>query len=190
MYGLACQALGEYKLESRELILVGLPADPDRTLERMSDLTRRIYAGSTVIFLDPAVFSNGVDSTAYLPLVNRGKTYTATDWLYHKECVTRRHPVFTGLQSPGIMDWDYYGPVVPHKIYEGLDTPDEMIAASFTVGHHSYPMGYTWGLLIGAYRLGAGKIILSTPYILENLDVHPAADRLLLNLIHWASALE
>ena len=79
-----------------------------------------------------AVFRKDEDSTAYLPLANRGTAYSATDWLYHKECVSRRHPVFDGLQAPGIMDWDYYGPVVPHEIYEGLDAPDEMMAASFT----------------------------------------------------------
>ena len=84
------------------------------------------------------------------------------------------------------MDWDYYGPVVPHDIYEGLDAPDDLMAASFTVGHHRYPTGYAWGLLLGAYRHGAGQLILSTPHILENLNLHPAADRLLVNLVHYA----
>ena len=139
-----------------------------------------------MIALNHALFANGTDSTAYLPLARRGKAYTVTDWLYHKECVARRHPVFHNLQGPGIMDWDYYGPVIPHDIYEGLDAPDEMIAASFAVGHHRYPTGYVWGLLMGVYHVGAGSLILSTLPLIENLDAHPAADRLLVNLIQYA----
>ena len=187
-HGLDCTAWAAGDHEPHALILVGLPPPAERTPERMAELTRRISAGATVIFLNPFVFGDDTDSTAYLPLHTRGRAYTATDWLYHKECVMRRHPVFDGLQTPGIMDWDYYGPVVPHEIYEGLDAPDELMAASFAVGHHRYAGGYAWGLLLGAYRHGAGRFILSTPHILENLGSHPAADRLLLNLVRHAQA--
>ena len=169
-----------------DLILVGLPPEAERTPEAMAELARRLDRGATVVALNHALFARGADSTAYLPLAKRGKAYTATDWLYHKECVSRRHPVFDGLQGPGIMDWDYYGPVIPHDIYEGLDAPDEMMAASFAVGHHRYPGGYAWGLLAGGYNVGAGRLILSTLPLLENLDSHPAADRLLINLIRHA----
>jgi len=100
--------------------------------------------------------------------------------------VANRHPVFAGLQSPGIMDWDFYGPVIPHDLFEGMDTPDETIAAAFATGHHASPTGYACGLLVATYRAGAGRLILSTPYILENLGTHPAADRLLLNLMRHA----
>jgi hypothetical protein len=86
------------------------------------------------------------------------------------------------------MDWDYYGPVIPHDVYEGLDAPDDMIAASFAVGHHRYPGGYAWGLLAGGYNVGAGRLILSTLPLLENLAAHPAADRLLVNLIRNAQS--
>jgi len=182
--GLSCRPLGA--TVQREVILVGLPPEAERTPERMAELNRRLESGATVIALHPGVFASGADSTAYLPLARRGKSYTATDWLYHKECVTRRHPVFEGLQGPGIMDWDYYGPVIPHEIYEGLDAPDEMMAASFVVGHHRHPGGYAWGLLMGAYRVGAGTLILSTLPLLQNLDAHPAADRLLVNLLRHA----
>lgn len=49
-----------------------------------------------------------------------------------------------------------------------------------------HPSGYSSGLLISVHRMGAGRFILNTFRILENLDRHPAADRLLLNLIHYA----
>ena len=86
------------------------------------------------------------------------------------------------------MDPDYYGAVIPHEIFEGIDTPDETIAAAFATGHHSMPGGYGSGILIGAWHSGKGRFILSTPYILENLDTHPAADRLLVNLVRYGQA--
>ena len=65
--------------------------------------------------------------------------------------------------------------------------PDETIAASFATGSVSYPpTGYGSGLLIAMYKVGEGRMILNTPYILENLDLHPAADKLMLNLIRYA----
>jgi hypothetical protein len=42
-------------------------------------------------------------------------------------------------------------------------------------------------VLVGAYRLGAGRFVLNILRVLENLDRHPAADRLLLNVIDFAS---
>jgi hypothetical protein len=41
--------------------------------------------------------------------------------------------------------------------------------------------------MLGAYSLGAGKIILNTFSLLDQVDKHPAADRLLLNLLSYAA---
>lgn len=183
--GLRCRPLAE---TGGGLILAGLPADSARTPGALVALAARIRGGATAVCLDARLFAEGEDWTAHLPLANRGKAYTATDWLYHKECVARRHPVFEGLQAPGIMDWDYWGPVIPHDLYEGLEAPDDMMAASFTTGHHRYTGGYAWGLLMGGYRLGRGWLFLSTPKLMDHVGAHPAADRLLTNLIRYAQA--
>ena len=171
----------------RELILVGCPDIAGRQAEAWTRLLDRLARGSTAIFLNPRAFQNGDDSTFWLPLATRGRWFTFHDWLYHKECVARRHPVFAGLQGPGILDMDYHGPVIPHDIFEGLDTPDETIAAAFATGYNHYPTGYGCGLLMGAYRCGDGWIVLSTPPVLDHLSAHPAADRLLLNLVAHAA---
>ncbi len=42
---------------------------------------------------------------------------------------------------------------------------------------------------LASYRFGEGHFILNTFRVLENLDVNPAADRLLLNLISFAAGL-
>ncbi|MGE5603822.1 MAG: hypothetical protein ACM30E_12285, partial [Nitrososphaerales archaeon] len=188
--GLACQATALELPGPGEVMLVYKPHDEEITPGRMAALWESVAAGATVVFLHHKALSNGNGPTGHLPFEKRGTCYPFTDWLYHKECVARRHPVFAGLQAPGIMDWDYYGPVIPREIYKGLDTPDETIAASFVTANHRCPGGYGCGLLVAAYRYGAGRIILSTLHLVENLSAHPAADRLLLNLVQHAQAHE
>ena len=111
-----------------------------------ADLAQRLAQGATLLFLSAEPFRGSQAAMDWLPLQNQGRCYTFNDWLYHKECVAKRHPVFAGLQAPGIMDWDYYGPVIPHDIFEGQDTPAETIAAAFATGHHACPTGYACGL--------------------------------------------
>jgi hypothetical protein len=170
----------------REVILVGKPTDSETNLQMWESLSACMAKGSTVVFLSGRIFQKGTAGITWLPLKNKGTCRTFNDWLYHKECVAKRHHVFDGLQGPGIMDWDYYGPVIPHEIFEGQETPDETMAASFATGNYIYPRGYGSGLLIAMYKVGEGRLVLSTPYVLENLGSHPAADRLLLNLVHYA----
>jgi hypothetical protein len=78
--------------------------------------------------------------------------------------------------------------VVSHSLFEGQDTPDEVIVAAFAAGY-SCPGGYESGVMLGSYRFGAGHLVLNTLNVLEQLDRHPAADRLLLNLIAYARSL-
>jgi hypothetical protein len=146
-----------------------------------------MYRGSTVIFLSPRAFLRDKAPAGWLPLVNKGRVYEFSDSLYHKECVAKKHRVFDGLQGNGILDWYYYGPVLPHYLFDGQDTPDETIAAAFATGYSTLG-GYASGVLLGSYKFGAGKFIVNSFPILENIDTHPAADRLLLNLIGYAAS--
>jgi hypothetical protein len=141
------------------------------------------------VFLKPGVFKKGDDALGWLPLTNKGRLTGFSDWLYHKECVAKKHDFFAGLKAPGVMDWDYYGPIITSQFFEGQDTPDSIAAAAFAVCHSSRPDGYAAGVMLGAYRIGAGAIVLNTFNILDNLGKHPAADKLLLNMIQGDHAL-
>jgi hypothetical protein len=46
---------------------------------------------------------------------------------------------------------------------------------------------YSAGLLVSVHTLGAGRFILNTLHVRENLDRNPAADRLLLNMLRYAA---
>jgi hypothetical protein len=169
---------------AREVILVGDVSAKSQAGD-WKKLAARVATGSTVVFLSPLAFKRGKDTTGWLPLANKGRVYEFYDWLYHKECVAKPHPVFDGLQGNGMLDWYYYGPVWPHYMFDGQDTPSEVIAAAFATGYDKEG-GSPSGVLLGTYKLGAGQFIVNTFPILNNIDRHPVADRLLLNLIQYA----
>jgi hypothetical protein len=170
----------------RELILVGDVSDGSNSGE-WKDLAARMAKGSTVVFLSPRAFKREKDGAARLPLANKGRVFAFADMLYHKECVAKPHAVFEGLQGKGVLDMYYYGPMWPHYLFDGQDTPDEVIAAAFATGY-STPGGYASGVLLGSYKFGAGQFIVNSFPILDYLDKHPVADRLLLNLIQHGAA--
>ena len=171
----------------REIILVGDVSKAGSTTDEWKELARRMARGSVAVFLSPLAFQREKDDVGWLPLATKGRCYAFNDWLYHKECVAKTHPVFEGLQGKGILDFYYYGPVIPHYLFDGQELPAEVIAAAFATG---YPVkgGYASGILLGRYSFGAGHFIVNTFPLLEQLDQHPAADRLLLNLVKHAGS--
>jgi len=201
--GLTTKNFLEGPSRQREIILVGdLSANNSANrsnkgsdLNSWQDLIRRMARGGMVVFLSPSAFQLGKDPVAWLPLSPKSRYFRFDDVsIYHKECVAKPHSLFEGLPSKGIMDWDYYGPVIPHYAFDGLAVPDDVAAIGFAVGFYG---AYASGVLLGSYRcsvrndsftpMGSGGFILNTFPILENLNAHPAADRLLLNLIQYAS---
>jgi hypothetical protein len=184
-HGVAATPLSGNAPESREIILVGDVSGQSQA-SAWRELAARMARGSTVIFLSPRAFRRNKEAAAWLPLSNKGRVYEFSDMLYHKECVAKSHRMFDGLQGNGVLDFYYYGPVLPHFLFDGQDTPDEVIAAAFATGY-STPGGYASGVLLGSYKFAAGQFIVSTFPVLENLDKHPAADRLLLNFIQHAT---
>jgi len=187
--GLTCRPFPAPPSGTPEVILVGDQVPKTAPADQWKDLVRRIARGDSALFLSPAVFQRGENPVGWLPLAKKGRRYDFHDWLYHKECVANRHPVFQGLQGPGILDWDYYGGVIGRHLFDGQDTPDEVIAAAFAAGYGAYypgspcPTGCASGVVLGSYRLGAGRFYINSLRILETIGSNPAADRLLVNLI-------
>jgi len=180
--GLTCRPYTGDRLEPGDVVLVGVPGD-DPTV--WATVTAGMARGATVLFLDPKAFTRGEDTMYWFPLPDKGSCTAFHDWLYHKECVAQPHPAFTDLPDRGIMDWDFYGPVIPHTFYTDVPTPDSVAAAAFAVGY-CCAGGYTAGILLGDYQLGQGRFTINALNILPNLGTHPAADRLLINLLRNA----
>lgn len=189
--GLQCRAFEPGTHAGREIILVGDLSAMTATAGDWRALAARIARGSVALFLSPAAFRRGDDAVGWLPLRAKGACYRFNNWLYHREDVAKPHPFFAGLPAPGILDYDYYGPLIPHEVFEGQDLPDDIAAAFFATGYTPHPArtGYVAGLIAAVYRLGAGRFAINSLRILENIDRHPAADRLLLNMIDYATGL-
>lgn len=182
--GVACGGLESLGAEGPGVVLVGDMPDDDAA---WNALLGRIEEGATAVFLNSGAFKKGDAPTARLPFANKGGLTEFSDWLYHKECVAKAHPIFAGLQPQGVMDWEYYGPVISHRFFEGIDAPEETPAAAFALCHSSRPDGYASGVMIGVQPFGQGHIVLNTFNILENIGQHPAADRLLLNMAAYGT---
>ena len=171
-------------------VLVGdVPAAPGNE-EFWNSLRQEIEAGAHAIVLSANPFRTDLakpDDTARVkpekhPWHDMLQSRNFHDWLYHRECVGKRHPIFSGLQSGGILDWEYWGEVVGHGWFAMPQNPCDVIAAGFAVGY-SCPGGYDSGLLIGLQHVGKGTLLFNSLPLLEHLGRHPAADRLLLNML-------
>ncbi|MHB9037810.1 MAG: glycoside hydrolase family 2 protein [Armatimonadota bacterium] len=165
----------------REVILVGeKPADGG--VRAWSELAQHIARGSTVIFLSPGVFAKGDQLPSYLPLANKGTIERLRGWLYLKDEWAKTHPIFDGLPCGGFMDYTFYREIIPDLLFVGQDSPDEVVAGATKTAR-----GYRSGLFTSVYNMGAGKFILNTLQIDENLNKHPAAERLLRNMLNYAA---
>jgi hypothetical protein len=170
--------------KAREVILVGA-RPPTDALSAFVALAQHIAQGSTAIFLSPEVFKKGdgpVGKVGWLPLTNKGALTPIRGWLYLKDEWAKRHPIFEGLPSGGLMDYTFYREIIPDALWMDQEPTAEAVAGAIKASQD-----YSSGLMMSVYPLGAGRFILNTLLIRENLGRHPAAERLLRNMLRYAS---
>lgn len=166
----------------REVILVSSKPASQGSTAALGELARRIASGSSAVFLSPEVFAKDDQRTAWLPLARKGTLTPIHGWLYLKDEWAKRHPIFEGLPSGGLMDYTYYREIIPDDVWIGQDPPDEAVAGAIQAS-----VDYRSGLMVAVYRLSAGRFVLNTLRIRENLGTHPAAERLLRNMLRYAA---
>jgi hypothetical protein len=93
--------------------------------------------------------------------------------------------ITAGLQTK-IMTPDYYGEILSEtKLFREVSAPGEAVAvAIYCTG---YPFQFQEGVMLGVYNHHAGKLTLNSLQLARMLG-HPAADRLLLNMVAHAQA--
>jgi len=181
-HGIRARPYAAASSAERQVILVsGAPAAPGGAVA-FADLARRIAQGATAIFITPAVFAKEKDPAGWLPLAHKGALVGLPSWLYHKDDWCRRHPIFDGLPCGGLMDYTYYREIIPDGAWAGQDPPAEVVAGGINASQ-----GYSSGLYVTVYDLGAGRFLLNTLRIREFLGANPAAERLLRNMLRWAA---
>jgi hypothetical protein len=175
-HGVRCRTWTESQPTQDQVILVSqAPAV-------FAELWKRVEDGATAVFLLPAALQKGDQPLGWLPLANQGTAAPIHGWLYLKDEWAKRHPVFDGLPSGGLLDYTFYREIIPDLVLTGQDPPAEAVAGAIKASQD-----YSSGLMLAVHKFGAGRIILNTLRIRENLGAHPAADRLLLNLLRYGA---
>jgi hypothetical protein len=166
----------------REVILAAPKTPAPGGAAAFRELATRMAAGSTVVFLSPEALAQGDRPTAWLPLKEKGTAKPIRGWLYLKDEWSKAHPIFEGLPSGGLMDYTYYRELIPDLVFAGQEPPSEAVAGAVKASQD-----YDSGLMVSVYDFGAGRFVLNTLNIRDRLSDHPAAGRLLLNLLRFAS---
>ena len=81
------------------------------------------------------------ETSATLPFATAISCNGFRDWLYHKECFAREPALVEGLTEPGLMNWRYYGPVLPRHLLQG--DAEEVAAFAVAIGFPC-PGGTSW----------------------------------------------
>jgi hypothetical protein len=165
----------------REVILAGTRPPAPGGAEVFRGLARRLAQGSTVVFLAPEIFARDGHAAGWVPLAQKGSLSGLNSWLYHKDEWAKPHPVFAGLPT-GLLDYTFYRELIPDRAWVGQAIPAEAVC-----GANDASIAYASGLMVAVHSFGAGKFILNTLRIRENLGRQPAADRLLVNLLRYAA---
>ena len=80
------------------------------------------------------------------------------------------------------MDLTFYRELIPDLVWAGQQPPAEALAGAINTSQ-----AYSSGLLVAVHELGAGRVILNTLAIRDQLGRHPAAERLLRNMLRYAA---
>ncbi len=176
-HGISTRRLADGDAKPHEVILVSKSA-PD-----FAKLWPRVEQGATAVFLSTEALKKGDQPTGWLPLANKGTASQIYGWLYLKDEWAKRHPIFAGLPSGGLMDYTFYREIIPDVVLSGQDAPDEAVAGAIKASQD-----YSSGLMVAVYKHGSGRFILNTLLIRESLGTNPVAERLLRNLLNYAAA--
>ena len=105
------------------------------------------------------------------------------DWLYHKEYVITKTPVFDGF-AVGLVDAVRFGQTFPHNAFETQKIPDDIICPGFQTGYHGENMSYGQYWSIFGYNKEKGKVLLST-FDIENNLANPVSGAILTNIVDF-----
>jgi hypothetical protein len=162
---------------TRKVILIPSNGAQNNGGAPASDWLARVSSGDTAILLDPVALPPGLE----------GKIEDSGPRFWGRDDIVTPHPIFSGLPSRRLMDLYFYRDLIARSSIVAFPTDAENVVPSFAVGKPGSP-GYWAGSNLLIYRLGQGRVIVSTMRILENLEKNPAADRVLLNMVSFAAS--
>lgn len=172
-----------------EIILASKTSPAPGGEAAFAELKKRLDRGATVIFLCPEIFAAEGNPTAFLPLENKGRLVSIWSWLYQMDHWSRKHPFFEGLPTGGLMDYAYYAEIIPLTGYAESTPKTVFIGQSgleaAVVGGIKASQDYASGLFLSVHRSGSGRVVLNGLNLRDQLGGHPAAERILRNMLRW-----
>ena len=180
-HDIKARAFSTGELKTPQVILVGSkPAAGGQSA--FSELAQCMEKGSVVIFLCPEVFGKSGIPADWPALAQMGAMVDLGHPVWPKDDWAKKHPIFAGIPCGQIMDHRFYRDVIPDLAWVSEQTPAEVVA-----GANNTSRDYASGLLVCVVDLGAGRFILNTLRIYENLGRNPVAERLLRNMLRYAA---
>ncbi len=177
--GIRTSSYSQGDFSKRNVILVSRPSE-NLTSEELAKLTEQIAQGSSVIYLTSDVLAKN-----YLPLEKIGGIGVSNPLFgfYRKDDWSKKHPIFDGLPTGGVMDYHFYRNIIPPRtVMMSMPEPDEAVAGAINACFH-----YSSGLNVAVYKLGDGQFIVNHLLITENLGTDPVAEKLLRNMLNFIS---
>ncbi len=153
---------------------------------RLNEALSLAEAGGVSIFLTPIEAGDLSGARTLFPWLG-GVRSAVGNWIPVGHYV-REHAIFSGLPSPGLMEWPYANVCPTHTL---VDTPSDETPAGAVSLHATIfekPERAWAGKDLIIRRHGRGWLVLSQLKILDHLGTDPFADRLLYNLLAWAQA--
>lgn len=176
----------------RQVIVVGGKA-PEQPAKALGELARRIARGCGTVFVDLSVFTQGKDRLAWPMNPQPSPAKVEGHPLFRADHWARKHDIFEGLPTGGMIDGNaLYAHLITKTAFRTREPSTSSPTAGrvidvVTGGICTSNGGYKSGIQMAVCELGAGRFILHTLKIAPNLGAHPAADRLLRNMINYAA---
>jgi hypothetical protein len=106
---------------------------------------------------------------------------------------TKMHPIFEGLPAGGLLDQTFYRDILSDYVLD-VEAVGQCVSGAVQTSLIQWP-GAPWvwystpsaGLMVSVHQHEAGRFILNTLRIRENLGKVPAAERLLRNMLNHAA---
>lgn len=141
----------------------------------------RLFDGDGHLLIEHGAHVWNKEKYAWFPY---GRTEVIPGWLYLRDEWVKKHPIFAGLPSGGLMDYGFYRDMISDTVYTIDETPEQAIAGVAKISQH-----YASGLTLAIFNVGKGRVIVNSLLILQNLGIHPAAECLFENLVNYAEKM-
>lgn len=198
--GIRWQRLDTSGAEQPRVILVsGMPPAPGGAVV-FAQLEQCLAGGSTVVFLTNSTLvdwehvsreANGENPLAYpmqwapFPGNARPSVTTIRNTGYMRpDYWAKNHPLFAEMPSGGLLDCRYYREIISPWVLVDLPSIEQALCGAISASGERLFL-FRSDLLVSVHQYGAGRFILNTLNIRENLGTVPAAERLLRNMLNY-----